>query len=234
MAEFYAGIGEDPPCQGRAIRVGLCSARVSVSQSTIARIARGIAWRSAWVTSLAVVRAGPRCESPMAPEGLTAARIRGTGAQQIQIATRAMQAAGDDGYGSVSSRLANGDEFFGWQSDDGTIACFCWARHRGRAIGPVPLKEHPGRVFLYNAHTLPQFRGRGLYRVLLEHMIWTFSEERQTEFIGDVDRRNTASCRALDRAGFKVVGSITLVKFFQRWDWRWRGILFDQTMAPLF
>jgi hypothetical protein len=183
---------------------------------------------------MVVLRAGPLQESRAVPVGFSPVRISGTGATETQMATHAMQAAGDDDDSSVPRRLANGDELFGWQSADGSIACFCWIRYRGRAIGPVALKDRPGRVFFYNAHTLAAFRGRGLYPVLLEHMRATLTRERHTEFIGDVDRLNTVSWRGIERGGFHVAGSITFVTIFQRWDRPWRKTVVDRSMPPLF
>lgn len=205
-----------------------------LERSTITRIARGIAWRCAWLTSVEVVRAGPLQEMVPVPNGFSPVRIRGTGANETQTAKSAMQAAADDDDWEVPGRLANGDELFGWQSAEGTIACFCWVRYRGRSIGPVALKEHPGRVFLYNAHTLPRFRGCGLFPALLGHMRSTLTQERLTEFIGDVNRRNTVSRRGNEKAGFHSAASITFVTLFQRWDRELSRAVVDRSMAPLF
>ena len=160
-------------------------------------------------------------------------RIRGTAARETELARSAMLAAADDD-ASVSARLAHGDELFGWQSPDGSVACFCWVRYRGRAIGPVALRDQPGRVFMYNAQTLPQFRGQGLYRALLKHMMFTLTKEQHTEFIGDVDRRNTLSRRGIESSGFTHAASITLVKLVGRWDRQLRRTITDRSMAPLF
>lgn len=216
------------------VQVELCSPNEDpLVRSTITRIARGVAWRSAWLTSQHIVRAGPLPELLAVPIGFSLLRIRGSGANETQMAKSAMQAAADDDW-DVPARLANGDELFGWQSAEGAVACFCWVRYRGRSIGPVTLKEHPGRVFLYNAQTLPAFRGRGLYAPLLGHIRSTLTQERHTEFIGDVDRRNIVSRRGIERAGFQHVASITFVTLFQRWDRKLRGTVVDRSMAPLF
>lgn len=202
-------------------------------RSTIARISRAIAWRSAWITSVEVYRAGPIHASPATPVSFSPLRIRGTGARETELARSAMRAAADDDT-SVSARLAHGDELFGWQSADGNVACFCWARYHGRAIGPVALRDQPGRVFLYNAQTLPQFRGQGLYRTLLEHIMSTLTQERHSEFIGDVDRRNVVSRRGIESVGFTHVASITMVKIIRRWDRQLRTVVLDRSMSPLF
>jgi ribosomal protein S18 acetylase RimI-like enzyme len=181
-----------------------------------------------------IVRAGPLQELFTPPSGFSVLRIRGTGAHETQIAKSFMQAAADDDDGGVPGRLANGDELFGWRSAEGAIACFSWLRYRHRAVGPVALKDHPGRIFLYNAHTLPPFRGRGLFSALLLLMRSTLTQEGHREFIGDVDRRNTASRHSLDRAGFQVVGSITFVTLFQRWERELSRTMVDRSMAPLF
>jgi hypothetical protein len=205
----------------------------TVPQSTMARVARAIAWRSAWVTAMNVYRAFPRMTAPATPASFVPVRIRGTGPNDAERARSAMRAANDDVDG-VGARLAQGDELFGWQAADGAVACFCWVRYRGRAIGPVALRDHPGRVFFYNAQTLPQYRGRGLYRVLLEHMQSTLTQEQHTEFIGDCDRANEGSRRGIEGADFKLIATITMVRLLRRWDRQLRRTMIDPSMAGLF
>lgn len=180
-----------------------------------------------------VYRAGPRTAAATAPASLVPLRIRGTEPGDRERAERAMRAAGDDA-GGVAARLAQGDELFGWQAADGSVACFCWVRYRGRAIGPVALRDHPGRVFLYNAQTLPQYRGRGLYRVLLEYMLSTLTQEQHTEFIGDCDRANEGSRRGIESVGFKLIATITLVTLMRRWERQLRRTVIDPSMANMF
>ena len=199
----------------------------------LGRIARGVAWRSVWLTSQEIVSAGPLQESPPVPIGFSQIRLRGTQADEARIAREAMRAAADDDEGSVRDRLAYGDEMFGWRSEDGAVACFCWVRYHGRTVGPLSFKDRPGRVFLYNAHTLPQFRGCGLYAALLAEIRATLTREQHNEFIGDVDRRNTNSRRGLTRAGFEVVGCIKFVTVFRRWNQVLSTRIVDRSMAPL-
>lgn len=205
----------------------------TVPHSIIARVGRAVAWRSAWVTSMNVYRVGPRTVAATTPAGLAPVRIRGTAPHDAAHAREAMRAAGDED-DDVAGRFGLGDELFGWQAPNGDVACFCWVRYRGRAIGPVALRDHPGRVFLYNAHTLPQYRGRGLYRVLLEHMLWTLTQEHHTEFIGDCDRANEGSRRGIESVGFTLVATITLVTLMRRWERQLRRTVIDPSMAELF
>ena len=234
MAQFYA-TGEHAGEVARAAMTDKCVmlGAATVPQSIIARVVRAIAWRSAWLTSMNVYRAFPRTAAVETPLSFVPLRIHGTDASDAERARSAMRAAGDDA-DDIGARLAQGDELFGWQSADGNVACFCWVRYRGRAIGPVALRDHPGRVFFYNAHTLPQYRGRGLYRVLLEHMMWTLTQEQHTEFIGDCDRANEGSRRGIEGSGFKLIATITLVTLMRRWERQLHRTMIDPSMAGLF
>jgi hypothetical protein len=62
----------------------------------------------------------------------------------------------------------------------------------------------------------------------------TLTKEKHTEFICDVDRRNTVSRRGVERAGFHLAASITFVTLFQRWDRELSRTVVDRSMAPLF
>lgn len=118
--------------------------------------------------------------------------------------------------GLVTARLARGDELFGWISDE-TIVSFGWVAYRDRCVGPVSLKDSPGRVFLYNFFTVTSHRGRGLYPALLLAMRSTLGREGASEFLIDVNVRNTASARGIAKAGFVSIGRIGFFTFLDRW-----------------
>lgn len=136
-----------------------------------------------------------------------------TGAQHVVV--DAMRAAGEPD-GLVAPRLAHGDELFGWAA--GTrIVSFGWVTARGRAVGPFSLTEAPGRVFLFNFHTLPEYRGRGLYAALLVAMRSVLSNETASEFVIDVDIGNAASRRGIEKAGFVPVARVSFLTLLRRW-----------------
>jgi GNAT superfamily N-acetyltransferase len=66
----------------------------------------------------------------------------------------------------------------------------------------------PGHTYLWDFETLPPFRGRGIYPHLLQGI---------TALLGEVDRfwigyegRNAASARGIEKAGFMIVGDLTV------------------------
>lgn len=120
--------------------------------------------------------------------------------------------------GLVAKRLAHGDEFFGWMVGD-RIVSFGWATSRDRAIHGMPLKEMPGRMFLYNFYTDATARGRGFYPNLLSVIRQQLGREGVREFIMDVESRNTASLRGVARAGFAAVAHAQFLVIFNHWYW---------------
>jgi CelD/BcsL family acetyltransferase involved in cellulose biosynthesis/GNAT superfamily N-acetyltransferase len=84
-------------------------------------------------------------------------------------------------------------------------------------IGPVQLHFEPNSVSLYDFYTLPEYRGRKLYPALLTWILKKrFAEGAQRAYI-TVLERNSASCSAIERAGFRAV-TINEV----RWLFNWR------------
>jgi hypothetical protein len=130
--------------------------------------------------------------------------------------------------------LAEGDEFFGWQAPDRTIVSFGWARFRRRSIGPVAFSDRSGRTFLYNFHTLPAWRGRNLYPSLISHMRWALTAGGAREFIIDVNARNAASRRGIEKAGFALVATVSYLTLFRRWDRAMRTSTLDPSLPQLF
>jgi hypothetical protein len=203
-------------------------------ESHMRSLARRLVWRAVRPITIVLWQGGPLIERPAIPAGFTWVRIRGTDPRGAELARAAMRAADDDGEGDVPQRFADGDELFGCQSSDGSLVSFIWVRFRRRAIGPVRLQDRPGRVFLYNAHTLPAFRGQGIYPVVLNRVRAILTAERATEFIADVNLRNVGSTRGMEKAGFRRFGSITVLKLFQRWDCVTHRTVDDRSAAPIF
>jgi ribosomal protein S18 acetylase RimI-like enzyme len=145
---------------------------------------------------------------------------------------KAMYAANEPD-GLVESRFIHGDQLFGW-SDDGRIVSFCWVTLRDRTVGPVALKESPGRVFLYNVYTLPNYRDRGLMTSLLRSVTNAITRENATEFIAEVNVTNQSSLRAFEKAGFVVVANVEYLTVCRRWDYPLRRLVIDRSITPVF
>lgn len=118
----------------------------------------------------------------------------------------------------VAQRFAHGDEFMGWL-EDGCVVSFGWVAYHGRAIHGLRLKDIPGRVFLYNFHTLAAHRGQGLYTKLLVAIRQRLGREGVAEFVIDVESRNKASIHGVERAGFAAVVTVGFLVFFNHWYW---------------
>jgi GNAT superfamily N-acetyltransferase len=171
---------------------------------------------------------GPAC-----PEGCALVRIAGTvSAADHDLAEEVMRAAGEP-IGLVAPRCAHGDEFFGWLLD-GRVVSFGWVTCQDRTVGPFQLAEVSGRVFLYNFHTLERYRGRGLYPALLLAMRHVLGSEKMTEFVIDVDSRNTPSVRGIEKGGFVLVARVVFLTLFARWRCLGRRTVLDRTASSLF
>ncbi len=171
---------------------------------------------------------GPGC-----PNGCVLARIAGAAPTADQdLANEAMKAAGEPN-GLVAPRLAHGDEFFGWMIG-GRVVSFGWVTYRDRTIGSFKLAEASGRVFLYNFHTLGCYRGQSLYPALLLAMRYVLGLEKVTEFVIDVNVRNTASARGIEKGGFVQAAQVAFLTLFSRWRCLGRRTLFERTAAALF
>jgi RimJ/RimL family protein N-acetyltransferase len=190
----------------------------------VARVVRALARRTVRRTEVLVLRAEGLVDRPVPPTDVSLLRLQGADARAATAA--AMRMAGDRP-DLVDQMLAQGDEFFGWQAPDRTIVSFGWARFRGRSIGPVAFSDRSGRTFLYNFHTLPAWRGRNLYPNLISQMRWALTAGGAREFIIDVNARNAASRRGIEKAGFVLVATVSYLTLFRRWDRAMRTSAFD-------
>jgi GNAT superfamily N-acetyltransferase len=66
----------------------------------------------------------------------------------------------------------------------------------------------PGNCYLWDFVTLPQFRGRGVYPLLLQEIIR--QEDGVERFWIGYEEHNAASARGIQKAGFTVVGDLVV------------------------
>ena len=150
----------------------------------------------------------------------------------LHLAEEAVTANGEP-RGAVAARLAHGDEFFGWQLGDRVVS-YGWATYRDRMLGPIRLAEASGRTFVYDFHTLEEYRGRKLYPSLLLAMRFILGGEGATEFIIDVDARNTPSIKGIQNGGFVPVAQVGYLTFFTRWICFGTQTMLHRAITPLF
>jgi RimJ/RimL family protein N-acetyltransferase len=193
---------------------GTGGARFEQKRGPVRRILRGVVWRIIWLTHIHVFRAISPKENGGNPAGFQLLRLQ-TG-NDPQPAEDAMIAAGE-APGLAAERLQRGDQFFAWQQA-GKVVCFGWVTYKQRQIGVVTFAPHPGRAYLYNFHTLQDFRGRTLYPQLLKAITSQLTLEQRHDVIIDVNSRNRASLRGIEKAGFHLVGRISWLTLLRHWN----------------
>ena len=193
---------------------------------------RGVMWRLAWREETLILSAGPLAGFDPAPGSFAALRLSGRDCRDVGPAESAMARAGEDA-AVVLERLRHGDDFFGWVSG-GEVVSFGWVARTNRVTAGVRLAPGGGRVFLYNFHTLPPFRGFGLYPGLLRRMRSELSIDGAKEFIIDVSARNTASRRGIEKAGFTLVARASSVTLLRRWQVNVAKTLLNPQTGELF
>lgn len=201
-------------CKVRAAFV--CSeGRDRVPTSFLRRKWRGLLWRLAHDTHYLILSAPPLSVLPPAPPRVELLRLSVADDPALfELAQTAMRAADEPDL--VRDRLSHGETFFGWR-DSGAIVSFGWATPHHRVIGLRRCRECPGRVFLYNFATLPDWRGRGLYPALLQHIRYALGQAGATELILDVRTVNLSSLRGIVKAGFLPIARAGYRTLLQRW-----------------
>jgi len=120
-------------------------------------------------------------------------------------------------YGSVvpmQKRLQDGHECYALQNDAGEFESFVWIAS-GYGLYTVELGTYvwiPENVaYLYDAFTLPELCGRGLFTELVRGIVsaYGYSNPLIERFEAWVYRGDRSPIRAFGKAGFRVYGSYT-------------------------
>lgn len=151
----------------------------------------------------------------------------------VRARVRAAMRRADESGGLVASRFARGDEFFAWLGG-GDIVCFGWVTRGPRWIGGVRMALRPDRVFLFNFHTVAAHRGRGLYPALLRAIRGVLASARVAEAIIDVNVRNVASAKGIEKAGFAPIARTEQWSVLERWSVNIAREVLDAACAPVF
>ncbi len=106
----------------------------------------------------------------------------------------------------VARRLREGHRLYQLRVG-GELAAYGWAATGPAHIGGLDLffTVPPGEHYLWDFMTLPAFRGRGLYPLLLQEIVRRELDEVEWFWIGH-ESRNEASRRGILKAGFKLAG----------------------------
>ena len=92
---------------------------------------------------------------------------------------------------------------------DGVPAAYGWSASGPAEIGGLPLvfTVPPGERYLWDFKTLPPFRGRGLYPLLLQDILRNQAGEAEWFWIVH-EPHNLASQRGILKAGFQLAGHV--------------------------
>ena len=108
----------------------------------------------------------------------------------------------------VALRLADGHTVFTAQVG-GDLAAYGWSAGERAHIGGLDLAFGipPDERYLWDFVTMPAFRGRGIYPLLLQAILRRQADDADGFWIGH-EPSNEASRRGIVKAGFRVAGQI--------------------------
>jgi GNAT superfamily N-acetyltransferase len=118
-------------------------------------------------------------------------------------------------------RFAGGDRCFA-TVEDGKIVNYFWVTFNARQSQELNLKFRLAgdQAWLYNAITIKAARGRGLYPNIVRHIAKMLRQSGFTEAFIEVEQKNTASLRGLEKARCSRVALITWRRVFTRTFYR--------------
>ena len=112
-------------------------------------------------------------------------------------------------------RLERGEKFWTAQQN-GHIVSYCWATQEAVEIGEIHSLIRPRRdeIYLYDAFTFTEYRGRNLYPTLLQRILVHSREATLRRALIFVMSDNIASIRGVEKAGFKEFQRVTYGTMF--------------------
>ena len=97
------------------------------------------------------------------------------------------------------------------------VVAYCWLTRTPVLVDEVghAVVLAPDEVYYYDAFTVPEWRGRGLFLAVLSHglaLARTWGAKRALIF---ADTKNAASRRVIERAGFEIVHTVSRVALWR-------------------
>lgn len=141
----------------------------------------------------------------------------------------AMAAVMYSGRGKLLRRFDCGHRCFA-VVEGNDILSFFWVMTGRRYVPELRLnfKLTQQQAWMYNAVTVSNARGKGLYSRVIRHIEDTLSKEGFEEFFIDVNKRNSSSIKGIAKAGFRKIAEIRRHKVF--WDTRYYHRLFENSV----
>jgi GNAT superfamily N-acetyltransferase len=94
------------------------------------------------------------------------------------------------------------------------IVAYCWAAGSPVWVGEIGRAVVPARddVYFYDAFTVPDWRGRGLFSAMLSHLVTVAAGRGRKRGLIFVEARNAASRRVIEKTGFQLVHTVSCVE----------------------
>lgn len=115
--------------------------------------------------------------------------------------------------GFVEEALARGDVAFA-VTLEGRLASYAWGSRQPTRVGPAALTLHydPRYLYAYKAFTVPAFRGRRLYNLMMARALEHFLASGFAGILAYVEATNLPSLKGLERVGYRPFGSVYVLK----------------------
>ncbi|MGB8227273.1 MAG: hypothetical protein WCE45_10490 [Sedimentisphaerales bacterium] len=129
---------------------------------------------------------------------------------------------------SLCSRFDRGERCFAI-IDSGEIVTYFWAQFNFRYIDRLYLTFNlkSNQAWFYNAVTVKRARGKGNYPNIIRYMSKVLAADGFDEIFIDVEEKNLASIRGMEKAGCRRIAKIQVKKLFSKI--RYAVTLFDKT-----
>ena len=117
----------------------------------------------------------------------------------------------------VRNAVRNGDACHAVR-EGATLVSSAWYSRRPTSIGTQGLVLHfaPGYVYMYKGLTCDAYRGQRLYAVGISRALAHYTAQGARGLVSYVEATNLASMKAALRMGFRVFGSVYLIRLFGR------------------
>lgn len=100
--------------------------------------------------------------------------------------------------------------------DQSRIVAYCWVSFTETEVGEIDrvIKVKNKELYIYDAFTLPDYRGKNLYPYILTYICQYGKEKGYTRALIFVLRENTPSKQGIEKAGFKQFQVIKYSRIF--------------------
>ncbi len=113
----------------------------------------------------------------------------------------------------VKARFEQG-EVCGVAWSNSAVVSYCWLAFKQAEVGEINryIKLREKELYLYDAFTLPDYRGRGLFPALLTAILGHARSQGYSRALIFSNSKNRPSLRGIEKAGFSLFQSIHFLK----------------------